>query len=276
MYRQVIYKYPIKNVNLREGKSTNSKIITVIPKMSKIELIDGEEEWLKVRYNNLEGYVYNENISTSLYPWSNVRLREKPSLLGKIITTVPKNARVQLIETTGDWSKVIYDDKEGYINSKYLSNDGKKSSWINYKLFNSDMTGFVNDNNFTSTSSYLLITNLKNRETFVFSKDKNNAKWIQLYKYKCTIGKPSTPTITGTFYIAGRKPYFGTDKYRVKYATRIIGAYYYHSILFDSRGVKVIDGRLGEALSHGCIRLDTANAKWIYENIPDGTTVFIH
>lgn len=88
--------------------------------------------------------------------------------------------------------------------------------------------------------------------------------------------KPSTPTITGIFYIAGRKPYFGTDKCRVKYATRITGAYYYHSILYDSKGVRVIDGRLGQALSHGCIRLDTANAKWIYENIPDGTTVFIH
>ncbi|NME81580.1 L,D-transpeptidase [Clostridium sp. SM-530-WT-3G] len=110
----------------------------------------------------------------------------------------------------------------------------------------------------------------------VFEKDNNNDKWIQLYKYKSTVGKAATPTITGTFYISGRKPYFGTDKYRVKYATRIRGAYYYHSILYDSKGVKIIDSRLGQALSHGCIRLDTSNAKWIYENIPDGTTVFIH
>ena len=49
MYREIIYKYPISNVNLREGKSTNSKIITVIPKGSKIELLDGEEDWLKVK-----------------------------------------------------------------------------------------------------------------------------------------------------------------------------------------------------------------------------------
>ncbi|MBQ3420345.1 MAG: L,D-transpeptidase, partial [Romboutsia sp.] len=146
----------------------------------------------------------------------------------------------------------------------------------NYKYFDSDMTRFVNDNNFTSTSKYMLVTNLKSRNTFVFEKDNNNAKWVQLYKYKSTVGKLATPTITGTFYITGRKPYFGTDEYRVKYATRIRGAYYYHSILYDSKGIRVIDSRLGQALSHGCIRLDTANAKWIYENIPDGTTVFIH
>ncbi|WP_294372857.1 SH3 domain-containing protein [uncultured Clostridium sp.] len=53
MYREIVYKYPIKNVNLREGKSINSKIITVIPKMSKVELIDGEEDWLKIKYNGL-------------------------------------------------------------------------------------------------------------------------------------------------------------------------------------------------------------------------------
>ena len=71
-------------------------------------------------------------------------------------------------------------------------------------------------------------------------------------------------------------PYFGTDKYRVKYATRIRGLYYYHSILYNASGTEVIDGTLGEALSHGCIRLETYNAEWIYDNVPDETTVFIH
>ena len=274
MYREIIYKYPIKNVNLREGKSTNSKIITVIPKMAKIELLDGEEDWLKVKYNNYEGYVYNENISTSLYPWTNVKLREKPSILSKSMLTVPAKSLVQLIGIQGGWSRVIYDDKEGYISSRYLSDDGNKNSEINYKYFYSDMERFVNDNDFASTSSYLLVTDLKNRYTYVFKRENN--KWDQLFKFLCTVGKPSTPTITGTFYISGRKPYFGTDKYRVKYATRIRGAYYYHSVLYDSKGNYVIDGRLGQALSHGCIRLNTNNAKWIYDNIPDGTTVFIH
>ncbi|MBE6050461.1 MAG: hypothetical protein E7214_07350 [Clostridium sp.] len=57
---------------------------------------------------------------------------------------------------------------------------------------------------------------------------------------------------------------------------RIKDGYYYHSILYNSTGAYIIDGRLGKALSHGCIRLETNNAKWIYENIPDDTTVIIH
>ena len=144
---------------------------------------------------------------------------------------------------------------------------------INYDKFYIDMVEFANDNKIESTANYLLTTNLKNKYTYVFKKIGDN--WDLMYKWKCTIGKPSTPTITGVFYILDRKPYFGDDTFRVKYATRIINGYYYHSILYNKTGEYVIDGRLGMALSHGCIRLATQNAKWIYDNIPNNTTVII-
>ncbi|MGM9974612.1 MAG: L,D-transpeptidase [Clostridiaceae bacterium] len=136
------------------------------------------------------------------------------------------------------------------------------------------MDSFVSSNNIQSPTNYLLITDLRNRLTYVYRK--NNNSWQQLYRWSCTVGKPETPTVQGIFDIKGRKPGFGTDRYSVKYATRIIGGYYYHSILYNSTGSYVIDGRLGMALSHGCIRLATQNAKWIYDNIPNGTTVLIH
>jgi lipoprotein-anchoring transpeptidase ErfK/SrfK len=34
--------------------------------------------------------------------------------------------------------------------------------------------------------------------------------------------------------------------------------------------------KLGVPASHGCIRLEIENAKWIYYNIPIGTPVNIH
>lgn len=274
MYREIIYKYAIKNVNLREGKSLESKIITVIPKGSAMQIVDAEEDWYKVKYNDQEGYVYNENISKTLYPWASVNLRESPSSQGKPIEIVPRKRRVELIGIVNDWDQVIYDGQEGYIYSYYLSDDGNKQDNIDYTDFYKDMTKFVNEKRITSSSNYLLVTDLKNRLTYVFKRE--NDRWEQLYKWSCTIGKPSTPTITGTFFISGRKPGFGTNIYSVKYATRIRGPYYYHSILYNAEGTKIKDGRLGEALSHGCVRLSTQNAQWIYDNIPDGTTVFIH
>lgn len=175
----------------------------------------------------------------------------------------PKGSQVEVI------------DAEGYVFNYFLSDGGNSPDEYDYTDFGNDMDKFVNDNNIKSQTSNLLVTDLKNFNTYVYVKDENK-KWKRLYKWLCTIGKPSTPTIVGTFYINGRKPYFGSDTYRVKYATRIKGSYYYHSVLYDSKGKEIINDTLGEALSHGCIRLATENARWIYNYILDTTTVIIH
>ena len=268
------YKYTIANSNLRKESSISSDILTVIPKLSKVELIEAYDEWSNIKYNFNVGYIHNYLLSISKYTWSNLNLRESPSTNSNSILIIPKKSKVEVIENLGDWSKIIYNDLSGYVFNYFLSDDGNEPGMLDYTYFYDDITKFVNENNIKSTTDYLLVTDLKNKYTYVFKK--NNNIWENIYKWKSTVGKPSTPTITGIFYISGRKPSFGTDEYMVKYATRIKDGYYYHSILYDSTGSYVIDGRLGESLSHGCIRLNLDNAKWIYDNILDTTTVVIH
>lgn len=56
------------------------------------------------------------------------------------------------------------------------------------------------------------------------------------------------------------------------------GVYLFHSVPMD-RDKNVLAeeaAKLGIPASHGCIRLETDNARWIYDNIPAGTPVFIH
>ena len=267
-------KYTLANLNLRDEKSTEANVIIVIPAGSKVNVLDAEEDWYEVVYNGLRGYVYNEYLSKTQYTWKDTELRSFPDSASNPVTIVPAKSRVQVLDVIGDWSKVIYDDKEGYIFNVFLSNDGMEPGEYDFTYFDTDMIKFVNDNNIKSQTINLITTNLKNRLTYVFEKGENN-QWELLYKWSCTVGKPSTPTITGTFYINGRKPYFGSDTYSVKYATRIKGSYYYHSILFNAEGTEIIDDTLGEALSHGCIRLAVENAHWIYDNVLDTTTVVI-
>lgn len=272
---QEVYKYTLANLNLREGKSTSSNIISVIPAGSRVTVIDGEEDWYEVIYNNQRGYVYNEYLSQTKFTWTDVTLRSYPSSESNPVTVLPHKSMVQVLSVNGDWSHVMYNNDEGYIFSYFLSDDGNPPEGYDFTNFNTDMTKFVNDNNIKSPTKNLIVTNLENKFTYIFEKDSNN-NWILLYKWICTIGKPSTPTIKGTFYVSGRKPYFGSSTYRVKYATRIRGSYYYHSILFNAQGTEIIDDRLGLALSHGCIRLAVDNAQWIYDNILDTTTIIIN
>lgn len=269
------YKYTLANLNLRDKKSTSANIITVIPAGSKVEVVDAEEDWYEVIYNGQKGYVYNEYLSVTKFTWTNVILRSYPSSESNPVTVVPAKSRVQVLSVNGDWSHVIYNNQEGYIFSYFLSDDGNPPEGYKFDYFYTDMTRFVNENNIKSPTMNLIATDLKNKLTYIFEKG-SNGLWILLFKWDCTIGKPSTPTIKGTFYVSGRKPYFGSDTYSVKYATRIRGSYYYHSILFNSEGTEIIDDRLGMALSHGCIRLAVENAQWIYDNVLDTTTIIIN
>lgn len=96
-----------------------------------------------------------------------------------------------------------------------------------------------------------------------------------LYKYfPCATGAPGTPTIKGTYKVQSKIYHFGEEKgYTCYYATQFSGDYLLHSILYNKNSWTVQDGRLGAQLSHGCVRLATENAQYIYNNIPIGTTV---
>ena len=269
------YKYTLANTNLRAEKSTSADVITVIPALERVQVIDAEEDWYEVLYKGQRGYIYSDYLSKTKYTWTDVTLRSYPSAESNPVTIIPLKSIVQVLSVSGDWSHVIYDNKKGYIFSYFLSDDGNQPEGYDFKYFYTDMTKFVNDNKIKSPTTNLITTDLENKLTYIFEKN-NDGSWKLLYKWSCTVGKPSTPTIKGTFYVSGRKPYFGSDTYRVKYATRIRGSYYYHSILFNAEGTKIINDVLGMALSHGCIRLAVENAKWIYENVLDKTTLIIN
>lgn len=269
------FKYTLANVRLRKNNSTDSQIVTLIPEGSKVLVLDSAEDWSEVVYNKQRGYVYNLYLSTTKYTWRDVDLRSYASSESNPVTLIPAKSEVQVLSVIGEWSYAVFNDKKGYIFSYFLTDDGNPPEPYDFTYFSTDMFRFVNNNVIKSPTVNLITTDLENKYTYVFKKG-TTAFWEQLYKWECTVGKPSTPTIKGTFYITGRKPYFGTDTYRVKYATRIKGSYYYHSVLFNAEGTEIINDILGQALSHGCIRLAVPNAQWIYDNVLDSTAVVIN
>ncbi|CAH2214634.1 L,D-transpeptidase [Tepidibacter aestuarii] len=130
--------------------------------------------------------------------------------------------------------------------------------------------------NLTSQTDRLIWVNTEKNMVYVF---KGKAKeWKLEKKMVCTDGKASTPTVKGNFTVKSRAPWLisYSGKVRAKYKVNFYGNYYFHSILFDSKGKKIVDSRLGKSLSHGCIRLSVENAKWIYDNVADKTAVHVN
>lgn len=269
------YKYTLASTPLLESKSLTAPVLNIIPSNARVQVLDAAEDWYQVIYDYETGFVPTSALSITEYTWQNTVLRPYPDAQTIQIALVPARSEVQVLSVTGDWSYVIYNTQKGYIFTYFLTDDGNPPDPYDFQYFQTDMTRFVNENNIKSPTNYLITTDLENKLTYVFHHT-NGLTWNLLYKWSCTVGKPSTPTIRGTFYVNGRKPYFGSDTYRVKYATRILESYYYHSVLFNPEGTEIINDTLGAALSHGCIRLAVENAQWIYDNILDTTAIVIN
>lgn len=94
---------------------------------------------------------------------------------------------------------------------------------------------------------------------------------------------PNTSTPHGTFYVQAEKGtsfYSPSEKEGANYWTswKNHGEFLFHTIPTDKNGnyIKSEAEKLGQKASHGCFRLPVLDAKWIYQNIPEGTKVVIH
>ena len=127
----------------------------------------------------------------------------------------------------------------------------------------------------SSNTNYYIRVSKKARRVYVLKGKKYN--WKLIKKYRCSIGAPSTPTPVGKFKVTSKVLHFGESKgYTCWYATGFIGVQYlFHSVVCYRGTKRPSDGRLGMAISHGCIRMRLKNAKWIYDNVPVRSKVVI-
>ncbi len=125
---------------------------------------------------------------------------------------------------------------------------------------------------YSSTTNWLILTNCTTNRVGIFYGSKGS--WDLRYYFTCSCGKSSTPTKKGVFTVGIKGKCFSGDTYTCWYYTQFSGNYLFHSVLYKKGSITTItDGRLGQNLSHGCVRLSITNAKWIYDNIPTGTKV---
>ena len=131
-------------------------------------------------------------------------------------------------------------------------------------------------NSYSSKTGWLMLVDKSEHRVYVYKGSKG--AWVKDRSFLCGNGAAATPTPSGVFAVYGRKYYFDSGTTRCFYATMFHGAYYFHSTLYAQTSTPryVMDDRVGLALSHGCVRLRLTNAKWVYDNIPTGTTVVVY
>ena len=137
---------------------------------------------------------------------------------------------------------------------------------------------------YSSSTRYLILVNKGKHEVNAYKGAKGS--WTCVRRaMRCTIGKSSTPTPSGSFRLDhkssktyGYKDFNGST---VFYATRITAGNYFHSVLYKkycrnpyTHSPK--DSTLGKNRSNSCIRLKLEDAKYIHQVTPKNTRVIVY
>jgi lipoprotein-anchoring transpeptidase ErfK/SrfK len=177
-------------------------------------------------------------------------------------------------KNNGESYKVYGSGKFSWVKKNEI--DVQKSLPINpEKISKNFKEEYVNYNNFESETPYFIWVDLQRCTVNVFKGSKKNYRLIKTMT--CASGKDETPTVRGNFKIQDR----GLDFYEAsinmgaKYWVRFYGSYLFHSLPTDKKG-NILDTTLGKQATHGCIRLSIENSKWIYDNIPKDTEVWVN
>ena len=116
----------------------------------------------------------------------------------------------------------------------------------------------------------------------IYEKDEDGAFTVPVKAMICSTARAPYTTPLGTFTLKEFRSEWRLmlDGTYGQYATCFQGNYLFHSICYrdDSHDAMKLEAyeKLGEPASMGCIRLQTIDAKWIYDNCPAGTTVSIY
>ena len=110
----------------------------------------------------------------------------------------------------------------------------------------------------------------------IYTKD-SNGNYTKPFKAMVCSSGTYTPT-SGKYKIQYRWRWLGlVGGVYGQYSTQIVGDILFHSVPYTAKSEDKLEyweyDKLGTTASAGCIRLQTSDAKWIYDNVPKGTVV---
>jgi lipoprotein-anchoring transpeptidase ErfK/SrfK/small nuclear ribonucleoprotein (snRNP)-like protein len=287
------------NLTLKQGQAyTLQKKVTV--ELSNGEKTDKDVVWspsiidtTKTGTYTFKGTVegYDTNINLTLNIVLDYNYLVKPSIVmaalsvdsyfyadmsldSKKLGSVKKTDKVEVVKDKGyQWY---------YIKSKEGSYGWVKANTIiipkdpatnTIKLTKTESEGYVNLKKFNSNTKYFLWVDINRQTVNVFEGTKEKYKLIKTMS--CATGKNVSPTTRGTFTINNRGTWFFKGSSGAKNWVRFNGDYLFHSIIMNADKT-VKDYTLGVRASSGCIRLSIDNSKWVYDNVSNGTTVWVN
>lgn len=136
------------SLNVRSKANSKSTVVVKVPNGSKVDVLETKGEWTRIEYRDKRGYVrsgfladeppegaQDEEgevlvIQTGGYARIDTKsgalnMRKKDDPKSVVVAQAPNGARVEVVEATLQWSRIVYHGKTGYVQTQYLALDSQ-------------------------------------------------------------------------------------------------------------------------------------------------------
>ncbi len=163
-------------------------------------------------------------------------------------------------------SVVTHDYAGDYTLEWALAHDydeGVKTAWINAKDYASD-------------TQYIIWVNRTYQRVNVF--EGSQGSWRLIKTFLCGTGRAGHATPVSVSKVRHRLPGgWVHPTYSVRPVVYFLtGGYAFHSRLWNRNHTALTDPSIGYPISKGCVRMYDEDIQWIFDTIPEGTTVVVH
>lgn len=123
------------HLNIRETPGEDGKLVGKMPKNTACEILSEEDGWAKIKSGKVEGYVSMEFLytqedarekakevvsTTAIVNTQTLKVRGEPSTDSIVLTLVPIEEELEVVEVLDGWAKIMLDDEEAYVSLDYV------------------------------------------------------------------------------------------------------------------------------------------------------------
>lgn len=124
-------------VNIRSNNNANDSVKFVLKKGDKVEILSEKDGWYNIKHNNRNGWVQKNALKIENSVQNNIKasgqknkykevnndilnLRSANSTGSDVIAVLHKGDKLTVINETVGWTKVKFNDMEGYVSSRLI------------------------------------------------------------------------------------------------------------------------------------------------------------
>ncbi len=123
-------------LNVREKPAEDAELVGKMPKNAGCEILEQDGEWAHIKSGKVNGWSKLEFLYTgdearakaeevitlmATVTTTTLYVREAPSTESSVITMVPMEEELEVVEDLDGWCKITIDDDEGYISKDYVN-----------------------------------------------------------------------------------------------------------------------------------------------------------